>query len=148
MMRIVRQFLPLLIVTLLVPATAAWAQPGPGGAPGYGRIYNPATVETVTGEVARVDRVSWGRRAQGVHLTLKTGQETLTVHLGPSWFVDQQAVKLVAGDKVEITGSRVDFHGGKVLIAREVKKGGQVMTLRDPQGVPRWAGQGGRRWRQ
>lgn len=145
-----RKFISLLILTLLLPAGIAWSQAGPGpkGPAAYGRMYNPATVETVTGEVVSVDRVAWGRRAQGVHLTLKTGQETLTVHLGPSWFVDQQPVKLAKGDHVEITGSRVDFQGGKVLIAREVKKGGQVLTLRDAQGVPRWAGQGGRRWQQ
>ncbi len=142
-------FIPLLVLALLLPG-AAWAQPGAGpwGPAAYGRIYNPATVQTVTGQVASVDRVAWGRRAQGVHLTLKTGQETLTVHLGPSWYVDQQPLKLAQGDQVEITGSRVDFQGGQVLIAREVKKGGQVLTLRDAQGVPRWAGQGGRRWRQ
>jgi len=145
-----RKFIPLLILTVLLPVGTAWSQAGPGakGPAAYGRMYNPATVETVTGEVVSVDRVAWGRRAQGVHLTLKTGQETLTVHLGPSWFVDQQGVKLNKGDQVEITGSRVDFQGDKVLIAREVKKGGQVMTLRDAQGVPRWAGQGGRRGNQ
>jgi len=144
-----RMLAGLLGVCLVLTAAVAWAQGGTGAggpATGYGRMYNPATEETVAGEVVKVERVAWGRRAQGVHLLLKTGTETLPVHLGPSWFMDQQALKPAAGDRVEVTGSRVDFRGTKVIIAREVKKGGQVLTLRNSQGIPLWAGQGGRRW--
>jgi hypothetical protein len=131
----------------------AWAQGGPGAGMGggqgrmaSGRMYDPQTVETVAGEVVSVDRVAWGRRGQGVHLTLNTGKETLSVHLGPSWYVDQQAVKIAAKDRIQVTGSRVDFQGKKALVAAEVKKDGQVLKLRDAQGIPAWAGQGrGRR---
>jgi hypothetical protein len=48
------------------------------------------------------------------------------------------------GDKVEVTGSRVTYEGQPTIIAGEVKKGAQVLKLRDAAGVPVWAGQGRR----
>jgi hypothetical protein len=34
----------------------------------------------------------------------------------------------------------VKIEGADALIAREVKKGGKTLTLRDAQGVPAWSG--------
>jgi len=48
------------------------------------------------------------------------------------------------GDKVEVTGSRITYEGQPTIIAGEVKKGEQVLKLRDAAGVPAWAGQGRR----
>ena len=78
----------------------------------------------------------------GVHFTLKTEKETIPVHLGPSWYMEEQAVSFAPGDKVEVTGSRITYQGQPTIIAAEVKKGGQVLKLRDAAGVPVWAGAG------
>jgi|UniRef100_A0A7C3SJF7 hypothetical protein len=144
--------LALLGLVALVWAGAAMAQPrrGWGGwGPGerYGRMYNPATVETLSGEVTKVERFTPGRgMGYGVHLTLKTATETISVHLGPSWYVEQQGLTFAAGDKLEVTGSRITYQGKPAIIAAEVKKGDKVLKLRDAQGVPVWAGAGaGRR---
>lgn len=145
------------ILALVMVTGAPWAQTvvGPGGGKGrsmrgggaYNRMYDPKTVETVSGEVVSVNRTPFGRRgAVGVHLTLKTDKETIPVHLGPARYVDQQGITLAAKDKITVTGSRITFQGQPAIIAREVKKGGQVLTLRDAAGVPAWAGQ--RRQRQ
>jgi hypothetical protein len=140
------------ILALVLAAGAAWAQPGmgPGGGRGrgglggglaYNRMYDPKTVETVSGEVVSVNQTTYGRRgAMGVHLTLKTDKETIPVHLGPARYVDKQGITLAAKDKIAVTGSRITFQGQPAIIAREVKKGGQVLTLRDAAGVPAWAG--------
>lgn len=143
------------LLALILVATAAWAQPGMGMGPGqgrgwgagipYSRLYNPKTVETLTGEVVSVERFTPGRRmSYGVHFTLKTDKETIAVHLGPSWYVEKQPVTIAPGDKVEVTGSRITYQGQPAIIAAEVKKGGQVLKLRDANGVPAWAGQGRR----
>ncbi len=121
-----------------------WGGWGPGER--YGRLYNTATVETLSGEVTRVDRFMPGRgMGYGVHLNLKTATETIDVHLGPSWYVEQQGLVFAPGDKVEVTGSRITYQGKPAVIAREVKKGDKVLQLRDAQGVPAWAGAGRRR---
>jgi hypothetical protein len=143
------------ILALVLAATAAWAQPGMGPGRGqargwgagdpYSRMYNPKTVETLSGEVVKVDKFTPGRRmSYGVHFTLKTEKETIPVHLGPSWYLANQAVTIAPGDKVEVTGSRISYQGNPTIIAAEVKKGGQVLKLRDAAGVPAWAGQGRR----
>ncbi len=138
------------ILALVLAAAPAWAQPGTGAGSGQGRggdpfsrMYNPKTVETLSGEVVSVDKSPSRRRmSYGVHLTLKTEKETVPIHLGPGWYLEKQALTLAPGDKVEVTGSRITYQGKPVIIAAEVKKGGQVLKLRDAAGVPAWAGQG------
>jgi hypothetical protein len=130
-------------IVALTLAGSAWAQQGMGPGAGYGRMYNPQTVETVSGQVVSVDTMSRGRY-QGVHLTVKSDKETIAVHLGPSWYLNQQKMTFSPKDTLEITGSRVTFDGKPTIIAAEVKKGGQSLKLRDASGIPMWAGQGRR----
>jgi hypothetical protein len=76
---------------LLMPGSEALAQGmkwrgsggwGPGGP--YGRMYDPKTVETVTGEVVKVDRIVPMHGMSGsVHLVVKTDKRDVSVHLGP-----------------------------------------------------------------
>jgi hypothetical protein len=77
---------------------------------------------------------------RGVHLLVKTDHGTVDVHLGPAWYVQNQDVKLAAKDRVEVKGSRVTLDGKSALIAAEVRKGDEVLVLRDDAGVPRWVG--------
>uniref|UniRef100_A0A7V4LC02 DNA-binding protein n=1 Tax=Desulfobacca acetoxidans TaxID=60893 RepID=A0A7V4LC02_9BACT len=143
------------MLALVLAAAAAWAQPGMGPGRGqgrgwgagdpYNRMYNPKTVETLSGEVVKVDKFTPGKgMSYGVHFTLKTEKETISVHLGPGWYVDQQEVKPAAGDRVEVTGSRVTYEGQPAIIAAQVKKDGKTLQLRDANGVPAWAGAGRR----
>lgn len=106
---------------------------------GYGGTYDPQTVETVSGEVVSVDRISYGRHGYyGVHLMLKTADGELSVHLGPSWYVERQPLKIATHDVLEVTGSRVTYQGKPALIAAEVKKGSESMRLRTAEGLPMW----------
>jgi hypothetical protein len=141
--------LPLIMLAALglmfsVAAIAAEeAAPGPGAAPKYKRMFDPKTVETISGEVVQVKKISHRRRAgYGVHLIVKTEKEEIPVSLGPSWYLDKQEVKIDEKDKVEVKGSRVTLKGGKpAVIAAEVKKGAAILKLRDADGTPAW-----RRW--
>lgn len=112
---------------------------GPGGQ--YGRRYDPATVESLTGTVTGVERMQPGKAmGPGVHLQLKTDHETVSVHLGPAWYVEHQEMRLAANDRIEVKGSRITFEGKPAIIAAEVHKGDQTMMLRDANGFPLWAG--------
>lgn len=140
-----------LVAVFLAGAAVAFAQPyGPGNCrqggrgPGAGMMYDAAKEVTVTGEVTAVEQIaSRGRmqKGQGVVLTLKTTDGTMAVHLGPQWYLDQQkGMKIAAGDKVEIKGAKAFRRGEEVFIAAEVKKGSEVLKLRDESGYPVWAG--------
>jgi hypothetical protein len=127
------------------PGPAWWRGSGGWGmhAP-FGRIYNPNTIQTVSGEVTSVDLVPMMHGMhQGVHLTLKTNGETQTVVLGPEWYIAGQDTKIAKGDKVQVTGSKVQWAGKPLIIASQIKKGDQVLVLRDQNGFPAWMG-----WRQ
>ncbi len=133
----------LLMVSLTLPAFAAGGRGsggwGMGGA--YQRMYNPATVETVSGEVISVDRMTPMRgMGAGIHLQLKTGKETVSVHLGPAWYMDRLDQHIDKGDNIEVKGSRVTIDGKPAIIAATVKKGDALLTLRDDSGVPVWSG--------
>jgi len=107
----------------------------------YGRLYDLKTVETVTGEVIAVDRITPAKgMSYGIHLMLKTDKETVSIHLGPGWYLENQDVKIELKDKIEIKGSRITFEGKPAIIAAEVKKGDDFLRLRDDNGVPAWSG--------
>jgi len=128
-------------------ATAVWAQPGTGPGGGgprvhYGTMWEPKTVETLSGEVVAVDKYVPGRggTSYGVRLSLKTEKETILVVLGPVWYVEQQHFAVAAKNQVEVKGSRLSIQGQPTIIAQEVKKGDQVLKLRDDKGAPLWTG--------
>ncbi len=107
----------------------------------YNRMYDPSTVEAVSGEVVDVQAIVPHKGMySGVQVILKTGEGTIPVHLGPAWYIERLDVKIVKGDTIEVKGSRITFAGNPAIIAGEVKKGDQVLVLRDASGVPVWAG--------
>ena len=137
----------LAFLVALAVSSAVFAQ-GQGKAGGWGkdsqyqRMYNPSTVETVSGEVVSVGTFTPTKgMGKGVHVELKTDKGTISVHLGPAWYVDEQNVKIEKGDKIKVTGSRVTFEGKPALIAQTVEFGKETLKLRDTNGVPMWAGQ-------
>ena len=110
-----------------------------GGGAGYDRMYDPKTVETVSGEVVAVDKIIDQGMGYRVSLTLKTGKETSLVYLGPGWFLEKQDLTFAPKDQVEVTGSQITFQGKPSIIAGQVKKGDKSLKLRDPAGIPAWA---------
>jgi hypothetical protein len=108
------------------------------------RNYDPKTVETIQGKVASVEKAPSKGRSHGVHLTVQTEKETISVHLGPDWYIDKQTPHIEANDTVTVTGSRMNIDGKPALIAAQVKKGDEVLKLRDENGIPAWrrAGRG------
>ncbi|MCA9743709.1 MAG: hypothetical protein H6695_16015 [Deferribacteres bacterium] len=134
---------------ILILATAVFGQRGlqwrgsGGWGPGeqYGKMYDVNTVETISGEVLAVETFTARKGiADGVHLTLKTEQKNVTVHLGPAWFVEQQDTKITPKDQIEVTGSKISYEGRPVLVAAQIIKNDETLTLRSETGYPAWAG--------
>ena len=141
-----------LMTTIAVPTVLA--QMGSG----RGRMmpqYDRATEVTVKGTVEGVqESMMQGGHAQqmgnmgqmgrmghmGLHLILKASKETYTVLVGPSQFVKDKGFSFAKGDEIEVTGSKVKYGETDALIAREIKKGNKVLTLRNAQGIPEWSG--------
>lgn len=139
----------LFFIVSIVFVNEAWAKRGMswrgsqgwGAGSQYARLYDAKTVETVKGTVESVDLITPMKgMSSGVHLNLKTDKETIPVHLGPSWYIENQDVKIEPGDSIEVTGSRVTFNGKPAIIASAVSRGEEMLKLRDENGVPAWSG--------
>lgn len=112
---------------------------GMGGA--YQRMYNPAAVETIVGEVVSIDKMTPTKgMSYGIHAQVKTYRETIPVHLGPGWYLERQDTRINKGDAIEVKGSRITYQGKPAIIASEIKKGDSLLKLRDDSGYPVWAG--------
>lgn len=147
-MRKLLLFVAIVVVVLFYNVSGSEAQRGiawkGGGGWGagakYNKMYNPATVETISGEVVTVSRmVPVKGMSYGIHMMVKTEKESISVHLGPGWFIENQVMKFAPGDRVEVKGSRIIFDGKPAVIAAEVKKGDDVLKLRDESGFPVWS---------
>jgi len=141
----------LVLVISLALAAPLLAQPGPGGGMGMGggmgpRLYNPQTVTTVSGTVAKLEELNMGPSGgMGMafrELRLKTDKGDLLIHLGPIWYLDQQKFAVKVGDKLEVTGSQVTLNNQAAIIAKDVMMNGKIMKLRDDQGMAAWRGMG------
>lgn len=136
-------------LTFVLTASLAFGAPwkewrGSGGwgmGSSYNRMYNPATTETISGEILSVEKITPAKGMYyAIQVVLKTDKESIPVHLGPGWYIERLDTKLAKGDTIEVKGSRVTVNGKPAVIAAEVKKGGEVLKLRDEGGIPAWAG--------
>lgn len=98
-------------------------------------IFDFQTIETLKGEVIEFAPNS---PKSAIRLQLKTDKETIAVQLGPESFLRRQSVQLKAHDRIEVTGSRVKLGGKPAIVAAQVKKGKQILILRDARGIPAW----------
>jgi len=123
------------------PSCAAPLPDGTQQGPTDRRVYDPDTVTTLKGSVKSVSVVPAQRgRSGGTHVTLESDGAATDVHLGPTWFLEKEGLKLAKGDPLEVTGSLVESEGTTFLVAREVRKGATLYRLRDERGAPAWAG--------
>ena len=136
----VPQIISSLALTALFLMAAPWPIHAQTKAPARSSpIYDPATEVTINGTIEAVNQLKGPRGWAGTHLGLKTDSGTIDVHAGPSWFLAQNKVSFEKGDQIEVTGSKVKFNGEDAVIARELKKGGSTITLRNAQGIPAWS---------
>lgn len=105
-----------------------------------GRLYDPSTEKTVQGKVTKVAPVASQRGWSGIHLIVESQDQQYEVHAGPEPYLQQKGFTFAVGDQVEIVGSEILYNGAKTLIAREIKKDGKTLMLRNQQGVPMWSG--------
>jgi hypothetical protein len=144
--------LAVFVITITITLTDAQQWKGSGGwgyKSQYQRMFNPQTVGSIKGIVETVEQITpVSGMSYGIRLKVKTETETLSVHLGPAWFIERQDIEIKKGDTIEVKGSKIVFDEAPAIIAAEVKKGDTVLKLRDENGLPVWAGTGMGRMRR
>lgn len=137
--------LTLLVVGLLVASAPVMAQQR-DNAQSQRRLFDPSTVETMSGVITRIDSVPSPRGpSAGLHIQLQTAEATLPVHLGPAWFFADRSMTLAVGDSLMVRGSQVTWREAPALIAAEVHHESQMLRLRNETGRPVWRRQRPRR---
>jgi hypothetical protein len=125
-------------------ASAPYDKQGSGGwgtETPYGRLYNPANEQTISGQVVRIESgAPLPGMAPGMQLLVQTDDaKTTRVHIGPEWYLKRQDVELPEHAIIQVTGAAAEVEGQPVLMAREVQFDGHVLMLRDAQGMPMWS---------
>jgi hypothetical protein len=120
----------LLLATLALVATSALAQSQP--------TYDSASEAKIKGTVEelKLDPASGGKPV--AYLVVKNGDDKTQVYLCPKRFLDEMGVTFAMGDSVQVTGSRIKRDGADLILAREVTKSGDTVTLRFGDGKPAW----------
>lgn len=141
-----KRHLVLTLALTLLLGVAAWSAPRLDGwqrGSEYNRLFNPRTVETVTGTITTLHRDlhPLPGMAEGFGATLETTDgRQLQLQIGPTWFTQnfRDDWKVAVGDQVEVRGSLVRLHGTEALMVTWGRKGEHVMTVRNAEGVPVW----------
>jgi sporulation protein YlmC with PRC-barrel domain len=118
------------------PRSGGWGVDTP-----YGRLYDPEKEETISGQVVSIETSApMPGMAPGMQMLVQTddGQST-RVQVGPAWYLERQDLDMQKNTHVQVTGARAEIDGQPVLMARAVQFDGQVITLRDAQGMPMWS---------
>lgn len=105
--------------------------------------YDAKTEATFKGTV---EEVNAGRPVKGParmtpaeqQIVLKTDAGTIDVRLAPRAFLTEKGVEIAKGDAIEVVGSKGTAGESQVVLAREVRKGDTVWSLRDANGQPLW----------
>ena len=100
--------------------------------------YDPATETKLKGTVEELKYIPPSGGKPVAYLVIKSGADTLQVFLCPKTFLDQMGTTFKPQDKVEVTGSKVKQGGEDLILAREVDKGDDMLTLRFKDGKPAW----------
>jgi hypothetical protein len=118
------------------PRGGGWSADTP-----YGRLYDPAKEQSISGQVVSIETSApMPGMVPGMQMLVQTddGQST-RVQTGPAWYLERQELDIKENTRVQVTGARAEIEGQPVLMAREVQFNGQVITLRDAQGMPLWS---------
>jgi hypothetical protein len=121
-----------ILLTLIVAfvATSAVGQAPPK--------YDPATETKLKGVVEELKFLPPTGGKPAAYLIVKSGEDTIQVFLCPKSFLDQMGAAFKPADAVEITGSKVKQDSTDLILAREVVKGDDILTLRFKDGKPAW----------
>jgi sporulation protein YlmC with PRC-barrel domain len=107
----------------------------------YAQLYDPTREQTISGQVTSLETAPpLPGMAPGMQMLIQAEDgKAIRVHTGPAWYLERQDGMLQENTRVQVTGVLTEVEGQPVLLAREVRFNGQVLTLRDAQGLPMWS---------
>ncbi|MBZ5628050.1 MAG: hypothetical protein LAO06_04205 [Acidobacteriia bacterium] len=134
-MRNLKIIVAAVVVVLIVMLTAVTSRKDPDSLG-----YSAGNEFTTTGTVQDVQEFYCPvTEDRGTHLVLKTDHGTMLVHVALSRFLREQKFAIQSGERLQVTGAKIRYQGREGMIAREIVRRDEVLTLRDTSGKPRWS---------
>jgi len=119
------------LLSLVPPALAQTAEKNAGPF-----SYDASKEVTLNGTVLGVLTKPSPGMMMGSHLLLATPSGPVDASLGRFGLLGKGALSVAAGQQVEVTGVMNTIKDHQVFLARTVKVGGQVYTIRNEHGFP------------
>jgi hypothetical protein len=134
-MRNLKIIIGTLTVLLIVLLTAVSSKKEPDSL-----SYLASNEITTTGTVEEVQEFFCPvTEDRGTHVMLKTDTGRMLVHVSIARFMREHQLAIQKGDRLQVRGAKIHFHGKEGLIAREIVRGDEVFTFRDSAGKPLWS---------
>ena len=102
--------------------------------------YNAANEMTAVGTVQEVQEFYCPvTDDRGTHVVLKTDRGEILVHVAIARFLRDHKFVINPGERLQVAGAKIRYHGKEGMIAREIIRGDEVFTVRDTAGKPLWS---------
>ena len=100
--------------------------------------YDSHAEYVVKGTVSSVKTHQSVEGYEDTHVIVNTSVGEMEVHVGPTAYLAKHGFQMQVGDPIVVTCSKVNYEGKAVLVAREIQRGKQTLTLRNTSGQPVW----------
>jgi hypothetical protein len=100
--------------------------------------YDASAEVTLQGDALYVAEHPTHAAWTGLYAIMKDGAGEIEVHFAPGGFLAGEGIELHTGDAIKVVGSRVQWKGSDIILAREMTSKGKTVILRDKNGAPRW----------
>jgi len=98
--------------------------------------YDISKEVTLTGTVSSALTKPARGMIMGTHLMIATPSGSVDASLGRFAMRGKSGLSVAPGQQIEMTGVMKTIKGKQVFLARTVKAGGQVYTIRNEHGIP------------
>lgn len=109
----------------------------------YNRLYNANEMDRIKGRIEDIKEViPMPGMAPGVALVVRESQddESILIHLCPTWYMDSKSTGLRKGDMIKIRGIWIEIGDNDIFVASKITRGEDfVLKVRLTQdGKPFW----------
>lgn len=106
----------------------------------YANEFNPDKIVTISGTIESISSFKPSPDSSaGLRLRIRTDDgRLLLVNAGPFNFANQKGMTFDTGERITVTGSRVQIAGQNVILASQLNKDDKTVQLRTRQGRPLW----------
>ncbi len=94
---------------------------------------------TVDGRVLGTESSVAPAADENVRLILKPdGRAPVVVELAPGWYLDRRGLHFSEQERLQVEGHREGHGNASPFVVRRIRRGGEVVDLRDETGQPHW----------